>query len=82
MLGSAIGFLVILCISAPDMPRAPPANIPNTVLGTLCSITVASMLSESLPKRTSMTFEKAICFAPKDIEKIAIIKSKAKHKTI
>ncbi len=37
MVGSAIGFLVMDCMSRPDMPSAAPASTPNTVLGTLAS---------------------------------------------
>ena len=72
----------MLCIRAPDMPSAPPASMPNTVLGILCNIIAVSRLSGSFPRRTSITLVNAILLAPSDIENIAIIESRAKHKMI
>ena len=64
------------------MPRAPPASMPNTVLGILCNMIAASRLSGSFPRRTSTTLENAMFLAPSDMENIAIIESRAKHKII
>ncbi|PWJ49636.1 hypothetical protein SAMN05216529_10646 [Faecalicatena contorta] len=58
ILGSAMGFLVMDCIRAPDTPSAPPAIIPKTILGILACTTLtvnASPLAPVSAESTSLT---------------------------
>ena len=54
MPGSAIGFLVTPCMTAPETPRAPPTIIANSVLGMRFSTAACSMLP-SVPSSAPIT---------------------------
>ena len=67
--GSAIGFLVIPCIIAPDTAKNPPTKTPARALGILTSLIILEFISFPFPNTLFTIVEKSISFAPIDTDK-------------